>query len=376
VGLFFKEKKHMAKAGKIDLKAMQKLVNKKTGLNVAHDLTKDSPTVVKQWIPTGSRWLDSIISRGNYAGIPVGKITEIAGLSGSGKSFLAAQIAGNAQKMGLFPVYFDAESAIDPTFLEKAGINTEQLMYIQAVSVEKVLETIEMLMDSYEDTKFLFIWDSIAATSSEKEIESDFNPQSTMSVKPRIFGKAFPKLTIPLADGQHTLLMINQLKTNINVQNPMAALVEPYIAPGGKAIEYFSSLRIWLTKRKSKAAYVTDDTGLRVGSEVKCTLQKSRFGTEGRVCTFKILWSGKAAIQDEESWLIALKSSKTSKLKLSGAWYSLIHADGKETKFQGKQWIAKLQDPKFRKTVVDLMDEEIVKKFDSEGKNFGVSEDD
>ena len=107
----------MTKAGKIDLKAMQKLVNKKTGLNVAHDLTKDSPTVVKEWIPTGSRWLDSIISRGNYAGIPVGKITEIAGLSGSGKSFLAAQIAGNAQKMGLFPVYFDAESAIDPTFL-------------------------------------------------------------------------------------------------------------------------------------------------------------------------------------------------------------------------------------------------------------------
>ena len=80
----------MKKAGKIDLKAMQKLVNKKTGLNVAHDLTQDSPTVVKEWIPTGSRWLDSIISRGNHAGIPVGKITEIAGLSGSGKSFLAA----------------------------------------------------------------------------------------------------------------------------------------------------------------------------------------------------------------------------------------------------------------------------------------------
>ena len=366
----------MTKAGKIDLKAMQKLVNKKTGLNVAHDLTKDSPTVVKEWIPTGSRWLDSIICRGNQAGIPVGKITEIAGLSGSGKSFLAAQIACNAQKMGLFPVYFDAESAIDPTFLEKAGINTEQMMYIQAVSVEKVLETIEMLMDSYEDTKFLFIWDSIAATSSEKEIESDFNPQSTMSVKPRIFGKAFPKLTIPLADGQHTLLMINQLKTNINPQNPMAALVEPFIAPGGKAIEYFSSLRIWLTKRKSKAAYVTDDTGLRIGSEVKCTLQKSRFGTEGRVCTFKILWSGKAAIQDEESWLPALKASKTNRLKLSGAWYSLVHADGKETKFQGKQWIAKLGDPSFRKTVLDIMDEEIVKKFVSEGKNFGVSEDD
>lgn len=365
----------MTKAGKIDLKAMQKLVNKKTGLNVAHNLNENNPTIVKEWIPTGSRWLDSITCRGRLGGIPVGKITEIAGLSGAGKSFMAAQIAANAQKKGKFPVYFDAESAIDPHFLESCGVDTENLMYVQAISVEKVLETIETLIDQYEDTQFIFIWDSIAATSSEKELESDFNPQSTMSVKPRIFGKAFPKLTIPLANGQHTLLLINQLKTNINVQNPMAALIEPYIAPGGKAIEYFCSMRIWLTKRKSKAAYLQDETGLRIGSEVKCKLQKSRFGTEGRECTFKILWSGGAAIQDEESWLLALKSSGTKRLKLSGAWYTLVDKDGKEMKFQGKQWKAKLGDPHFRQTVLDIMDEEIVKKFDSEGKNFGVSED-
>ena len=366
----------MTKAGKIDLKAMQKLVNKKTGLNVAHNLNENNPTIVKEWIPTGSRWLDSITCRGKYGGIPVGKITEIAGLSGAGKSFMAAQIAANAQKKGKFPVYFDAESAIDPGFLESAGVDTENLLYIQAISVEKVLETIETLIDQYEDTQFIFIWDSIAATSSEKELESDFNPQSTMSVKPRIFGKAFPKLTIPLANGQHTLLLINQLKTNINVQNPTAALIEPYIAPGGKAIEYFCSMRIWLTKRKSKASYLQDDTGLRIGCEVKCKLQKSRFGTEGRECTFKILWSGGAAIQDEESWLLALKSSGTKRLKLSGAWYTLVDKAGKEMKFQGKQWKAKLQDPHFRQTVLDIMDEEIVKKFESEGKNFGVSEDD
>jgi RecA/RadA recombinase len=153
-------------------------------------------------------------------------------------------------------------------------------------------------------------------------------------------------------------------------------LIEPWIAPGGKAIEYFCSLRIWLTKRKSKASYVQDETGLRIGSEVKCKLQKSRFGTEGRECTFKILWAGESAIQDEESWLTALKASKTKRLKLSGAWYTLVHSDGKETKFQGKQWIVKLADPVFRQTVIDIMDEEIVKKFDAEGKNFGVSEDD
>ena len=109
------------KAGKIDLDAMRKGINKRTGLNVAHDLSQGSPTIVKEWIPTGSRWLDSITCRGKRAGIPVGKITEIAGLSASGKSFMAALIAANAQQMGHTVVYFDAESALDDTFLSKAS---------------------------------------------------------------------------------------------------------------------------------------------------------------------------------------------------------------------------------------------------------------
>ena len=75
-------------------------------------------------------------------------------------------------------------------------------------------------------TQFLFVWDSIAATASEKDLEGDFNPQSSMAVKPRIFSKAFPKLTIPLANNQCTLVLINQLKTNItsNVAEAMTTL--------------------------------------------------------------------------------------------------------------------------------------------------------
>ena len=205
--------KMTTKPGKIDISAMKKFVNKKVGIDIAHDLRQDNPTEVKTWIPTGSRWLDSITCRGKYGGIPVGKITEIAGLSSAGKSFMAVQIAANAQKMGHTVVYFDAESAIDPMFLSDAGVDmNDNFLYVQAVSVEKTLETIEDLMGEYPETNFLFIWDSIAATSSEKEIESDFNPQSTMAVKPRIFAKAFPKLTIPLANQQCTLILINQLK--------------------------------------------------------------------------------------------------------------------------------------------------------------------
>ena len=65
-------------AGKLSITQMRDLINKKAGQNVAHDLKEENPTEVKDWIPTGSRWLDSIICRGHLAGIPVGKVVEIA----------------------------------------------------------------------------------------------------------------------------------------------------------------------------------------------------------------------------------------------------------------------------------------------------------
>ena len=135
-----------AKAGRVSMQDLMKLVNKKAGREVAHDLTGDNPTEVKEWIPTGSRWLDSIVCRGQLAGIPIGKFTEIAGLESTGKSFMAAQIAGNAQQMGMNVIYMDAESAIDPAFLKRAGCDLETLIYVQVQSVEQVLETIEQIL--------------------------------------------------------------------------------------------------------------------------------------------------------------------------------------------------------------------------------------
>ena len=140
----------MAKAGKISIADLKKSMNKSMGIEAAHDLRQDNPTEVKEWIPTGSRWLDSIICKGKMAGIPVGKISEIAGLSSVGKSYLAVQIAAQAQKQGKFVVYYDAESAIDPKFLTDSGIDmNDNFLYVQAVSVELVLKGIEDMMDQY-----------------------------------------------------------------------------------------------------------------------------------------------------------------------------------------------------------------------------------
>ena len=355
--------KKASKIGRLSLSEMRSLINKKVGMDVAHDLTKDNPTEVKQWIPTGSRYLDSIICRGKRAGIPVGKITEIAGLEGAGKSWMASQVAVNAQKMDMDVVYFDSESAIDPGYLASLGVDLNRCLYVQATSVEMVLETIEELLGS-NDGQMLFIWDSLALTPAISDVEGDFNPQSSMAVKARILAKGMSKLTVPIANAQSTFLVLNQLKTNIasSPAQRIEVMTNPWVTPGGKAMHYAYSLRIWLTGRKSKSSFIMDGDD-RIGYQVQVKLEKSRFGTTGRRCNFNILFTGQnPGIQDEESWLDALMGSDN--IVQSGAWYTLLYKDETSEKFQSKTWTKKLQNDKFRQRVLELMDDEIVKKYD------------
>jgi recombination protein RecA len=348
------------KTGKVSFEQMKSLVNKRAGSTVAYSLKDDNPTQVKSWIPTGSRWLDSIACKGKLAGIPVGKISEIAGLESTGKSFMAAQVAANAQKMGIDVVYFDSESAIDPDFLERAGCDLERLLYTQAQSVEFVLETIEDLLST--GNKLLFIWDSLALTPSVSDIAGDYNPNAEVGKKARILSKGMSKLVVPIANADATLLVLNQLKTNIT-RSPSEAMTTPYMTPGGRTLPYSYSLRVWLTGRKAKASYVLDDNGFRIGSEVKVKIEKSRFGTAGRTCNFKILWGddGDIGVQDKESWFDAIQTSES--LKQSGAWFSLVLEDGTEEKFQRKGWLDKLEDESFEKRVLHIMDEDVIRKF-------------
>ena len=139
----------------------------------------------------------------------------------TGKSYMAAQISGNAQRMGYNVYYFDSESAISSEFLEKCGCIIDEpgaedgdFVYIQAQNVEFVLETIEAILASGEENN-LFVWDSLALTPAIADLESDFNPQSTMAVKPRILSKGLAKLLQPISNSNSALLVLNQLKDNI-----------------------------------------------------------------------------------------------------------------------------------------------------------------
>lgn len=341
-------------------KDMMRILNKKNGVSTAFSLSQDNPTEVKEWIPTGSRWLDSIICKGKIAGIPVGKIVEIAGLEASGKSFMAGQIAANAQKKDFTVVYFDSESALDPDFLVRAGVDLERFVYVQAVSIEQVLEQTEALLSKGE--RLFFIWDSLANTVSSKEAEVNFDPSKLMAFNARVLSLGMKKLTIPIANKNSVFLVLNQLKTNIST-NPYEMLANPYTTPGGKAVIYAYSLRIWLTGRKNKDNLIYDDNGFIMGSAVKVKLKKSRFGTEGRTCEFKIIWGDPdtVGIQDEASWFEALKATESLTHQSQG-WYTL---KGWDRRFRSTNWVEELKNPDFRKCVLDAMDVEIVSKFDN-----------
>jgi recombination protein RecA len=187
-----KEKEEEKNNKQMDMESIRKLINKEAGKTIAFNLENEDPTTVKKWIKTGSRVLDSIISRGMYSGVPVGRIVELAGLESSGKSFVAAGICKNAIENGFKVAYFDSESAIDKNFWNKIGIDTNEILYLQAISIESVLETIEKLISLGQP--FLYVLDSLANCASKKRLDTEgFDPQAIMAMDARILSQGFKK---------------------------------------------------------------------------------------------------------------------------------------------------------------------------------------
>lgn len=347
----------------MDINEIRKSLNKKFGNEVAFNLNDKNPSEVLGFIPTGSTWLDYILAKGRPGGWVIGHANELAGLESTGKSYLAAMAAVNAQKMGIIPVWFDSENSLDPQFLKDMGMDLGNFLYVQATSCESVFETMETLLGQAVDGKrFFFIWDSVSNTPSLSDVEGGFNPNDTVGVKPRVISRAIQKLTIPLANTQSTLLFLSQLKINIGADQKYSQDYERYSTSGGKALAYYYHQRVWLSPRRGKDSWVYDDNDYKIGSELAVTIQKSRMGCVGRKCSFKVLWSGDTVkICDEESWMEAIRTSDS--LKQGGSWFTLIYADGSEEKFQTKDFIEKVKDQKFRARVLELMKEELIDKF-------------
>jgi len=342
---------------------IRELINKKAGRVVAFNLKEEDPTLIPYWIPTGSRVLDSVIARGTLAGIPGGRVSSFAGLPSAGKSFMAAKIAANAQKMGIEVCYFDSESALNMEFMEDMGVDVDNLIYLIPSDVEFVLETVDALLGT-SDNKYLFIWDSLAFTPCKKEMELDFNPNALVGLKARVMSGGMAKLVDPIRRTESAFLILNQLKTNIT-QDRYEAMTDPFVTPGGKAVKYAYSLEVWFTRKTSKAAYQYDDKERQIGAEIKAKIVKSRFGTEKRTCAFNIVWGEEIGIQDEESWWEVIKSSERVK---SGAWNKIQYLDQEWSEsFRSDDFKKLLYGEKFREAVFSIMNEELIVNFQSKG---------
>ena len=334
-------------------------LNKAAKENVAYDLHGDNPTNVKTWISTGSTLLDYIISNRRDGGIPVGKLTTIAGESASGKSLIVTQILANTQKMGGLAVYIDTENAASPEFMEQLGLDTKNnFMYVQPGTIEEVFENIERLIglirEKAPDKLVCIVWDSVAGTPVKAEIEGDYDPNSRIGLTAKALAKGMRKVTETLGKAQIALVFVNQLKVNIGVM-----FGDNRVEPGGKALPYHASTRIWLTQHKGKAnGQILNDKKQVVGFHTSAKTMKSRFGPSPRSCQFDVLFdlaNDRIGVDDEGSWLNAIAG--TSGCIRTGGWYT-INVGGEDKKFQSKEFPKLLEDKKFKKRVLDIIEEE------------------
>ena len=347
------------KSGNSLVNELRNELNKAAKENVAYDLHGDNPTNVKTWISTGSTLLDYIISNRRDGGIPVGKLTTIAGESASGKSLVVTQILANTQKMGGLAVYIDTENAASPEFMEQLGLDTKNnFMYVQPGTIEEVFENIERLIglirEKAPDKLVCIVWDSVAGTPVKAEIEGDYDPNSRIGLTAKALAKGMRKVTETLGKAQIALVFVNQLKVNIGVM-----FGDNRVEPGGKALPYHASTRIWLTQHKGKAnGQILNDKKQVIGFHTSAKTMKSRFGPSPRSCQFDVLFdlaNDRVGVDDEGSWLNAIAG--TSGCIRTGGWYT-INVGGEDKKFQSKEFPKLLEDKKFKKRVLDIIEEE------------------
>jgi len=346
--------------GKVNLDKLAKSINKSAGEDLAYNLNEEDPTEIPYWLSTGCHILDMTISGKEKGGIPCGKVIEIAGQESTGKSFFASTIAANAQKSNNIDlvVYFDSEEAQNSEFMQTAGVDLDNLLYVQAKSVEFVFETIEQILGEYRNV--LFIWDSIAMTGLRSKQEAGFGERQDIAAKARVMSSSFDRVTIPLGNADSTLICTNQLKDYIpKASDPHSVkFTKPYYTPGGRTLNHVYSLRIWLKRRDANSASVMDDEGNKIGAEVKAELKKSRFGSEDKTCVFDIIWGDGVGIREKPYWIDLLK--KNDDIYFSGnGWFKFPDWDSKKRTTNFEQMLE--EDDGFREEVMKYLKEELMR---------------
>jgi len=243
--------------------------------------------------------------------------------------------------------------------MEQLGLDTKNnFLYVQPGTIEEVFETIERLIgrlrEKAPDKLVCIVWDSVAGTPVKAEVEGDYDPNSRIGLTAKALAKGMRKVTETLGKEQIAMVFTNQLKTNIGVM-----FGDNRVEPGGKALPYHASSRIWLTQHKGKAnGQILNEKKQVIGFHTSAKTMKSRFGPSPRSCEFDVLFdlaNDRVGVDDEGSWLSAIAG--TPGCIRSGAWYT-INVDGEDKKFQSKDFPKLLEDKKFKERVLDILEDE------------------
>ena len=326
------------------------------------DGTDSTPTDIKDFVSTGSTMLDLAISNKPNGGIAVGRITELNGLESSGKSLLGAHMLAETQKKGGVAVYIDTETAVSTEFLSAIGIDVDNMLYLHLETVEDIFHAIEEIVakvrESDKDRLVTILVDSLAAASTNVEMEADFDKDGWATSKAIIISKAMRKITQMIGRQQIALVFTNQLRQKLGVM-----FGDPWTRSGGKALPFHSSTRI----RLKNTGQIKDKKNNTIGMKMRAQVIKNRLGPPMRHADFELYFE--TGIDDDGSWLKVMKDYKL--VKQGGSWYTMNNHNGEEVKFQSKDWSELLQDEEFKSHCYNLICDKVILKYE---KNFGIDD--
>jgi recombination protein RecA len=253
-------------------------------------------------IPTGSIALDIALGIG---GLPRGRVVEIYGPESSGKTTVALHAIANAQKSGGIAAFIDAEHALDPTYAQNLGVDTDALLVSQPDTGEQALEIADMLIRS--NALDIIVIDSVAALVPRAEIEGEMG-DSHVGLQARLMSQALRKLTGALNTSKTTAIFINQLREKIGVM-----FGSPETTSGGKALKFYASIRLDVRRIET-----LKDGQEAVGNRVRVKVVKNKMSPPFRQAEMDLMFGSGIS---REGGLIDVGVDEGF-VRKAGAWYT------------------------------------------------------